>query len=264
MPNDTALPALRARPAVRMHIWDDVTVRSDGGGRTVEAYMAVFAPRQGEVMDVDGHYLEENATGFMTKTLAEKGLNVPVFYSHGRTIDGFPSGELSIPIGKPVDIQPDDKGIFTAVQYLDNPLADSILNGIKSRAIQGMSYSGLMLKSTRRRAATRGGLPVITRHEVKLREFGPTALPSFDDAAIVGVRAQQYVRALLTARPDDRVLSWLQQFEGTEPLATGEPGALTATPHGAGDQADEPHDVHSAGPSLRARIHAARIVRGMG
>jgi HK97 family phage prohead protease len=264
MPDSTASATLRARPAVRMHIWDDVTVRADGGGRTVEAYMAVFAPRQGEVMDVDGHYLEENARGFMTKTLADKGLDVPVFYSHGRTIDGFPSGELSIPIGRPEEIQADDKGIFTAVKYLDNPLADSILNGIKSRAIRGMSYSGMMLKSTRRRAATRGGLPVITRHEVKLREFGPTALPSFDDAAIVGVRAQQYVRALLTARPDDRVLSWLQQFEGTEPFAVGEPDALTATPNGAGDQAKEPHDVHSAGPSLRARIHAALIVRGMG
>jgi HK97 family phage prohead protease len=254
---------LRARMATRMHLWDDMTIRSDGGGRVVEAYMAVFAPARGEVMDQDGHYYEENASGFMTKTLSEKGLNVPVFYSHARTIDGFPSGELSIPVGVPVDIQPDGKGVFTAVRYLDNPLADSVLGGIKQRAIRGMSYSGLMLKSTKQRPVRRGGLPLITRHEVKLREFGPTALPSFNDAEIVGVRAQQYLRALLTAKPDDRVAQWLQQFEGTEPLAFGEPDAFPATPLGAGDLAEEPHQHSARSMSLRTRVHAARIARGI-
>jgi len=215
-------------------------------------------------MDQDGHYLEENAPSFLTKTLAERGLNIPVFYNHARTLDGTPAGELSIPIGKPLEIKADERGVFNVVRYLENPLADSILDGIRHKVINGMSYSGRFIKSTRSypQGRARGRLPLIVRHEAALREFGPTAIPQFPEAEILGTRAQQVLRMLLTAPHDPATLALLGQYEGLttpdgEPEApppdTSEPSEAVVT--------DEPRK-HSA-RSLASRIHAARIARGI-
>jgi HK97 family phage prohead protease len=252
---------LAVRPCSRTYQLEDMTIRSDGSGRIVESYMAVFGPVRSEVMDQDGHYLEENASTFLNKSLAERGLNIPVFYNHARTLDGSPDGYLSVPVGKPLEIKADERGVFNAVRYLENPLADSVLDGIRNRVINGMSYSGRFIKSIKSypQGRGRGRLPLIVRHEAALREFGPTAIPQFPEAEILGTRAQQVLRMLFAAPADP----FLQQFEGlTTPDV--EPEAPTPdTPElvGAVDLADEPRE-HSA-RSLASRIHAARIVRGI-
>ena len=253
---------LPRRPVARALLLEDMTIRSDGSGRVVESYFAIF-DKPAEVRDQDGHYYEVNARSLFTKTLADKGLNFPVFYNHARTLDGTPAGELSLPVGVPVEITPDDKGVFNAVRYLDNPLADSVLGGIRSRAIRGMSYSGHYLKSTKSRTYKRGALPIITRHEVAMREFGPTPIPAHVDAEIIGFRAQQFLADLLAADTDER-LRLLQQYEGLSTLLT-EPASYSAgTPAGAATLADEPGVTHSARPmSLRMGVDAARIARGM-
>jgi HK97 family phage prohead protease len=255
---------LPVRACSRAYQLEDMTIRSDGSGRVVESYFAVFQPVRSEVRDQDGHYFEENARTLVNKTLQERGLNIPVFYNHARTLDGTPTGELSIPIGTPLEINPDERGVFNAVDYLDNPLADSILNGIKRRAIRGMSYSGRFIKSVRSRPPG-SRLPLIVRHEADLREFGPTALPQFPEAEVIGTRAQQFLRMVLAAQDDPAILALLgQQFEGlTTPVV--EPEALPSdTPESAGAVAvtDEP-PMHSARSiPLRTRIRAARIARG--
>lgn len=255
---DVLLP----RAVSRSLVWDDMTIRSDGSGRVVESYFAVF-DKQSEVRDQDGHYLEVNARSLVNKSLADKGLAFPVFYNHARTLDGTPSGEFSLPIGVPLEIKPDERGVWNAVRYLENPLADGVLGGIRGRAIRGMSYSGRYLKSTRQRG-DRGGLPVITRHEVALREFGPTPIPAFVEAEILGFRAaQQFLGALLAADADER-LRLLQQYEGLSTLDISEPAPLTdRTPAGAAVRSDEPATGHSARTPLRQRVHAARIARGL-
>jgi HK97 family phage prohead protease len=263
---------LTPRPVSRTYQLEDMTIRSDGSGRIVESYFAVYGVKS-EVMDQDGHYHEVNAPSLFTKTLAERGLNIPVFYNHARTLDGTPAADFSVPIGVPVDIKSDDRGVFNAVRYLDNPLADSILDGIRNRVINGMSYSGRFIKSVKSwpEGRGRGRIPQIVRHEAALREFGPTPMPQFPEAAILGTRAQQVLRMLLAPSQDVRMLlapgqdlSWLEQFEGlTTP--DGEPEDLTSdTPEqpGAVEQTDEPHVKHSA-RSLASRIRAARITRGM-
>jgi HK97 family phage prohead protease len=259
---DVLLPG---RACKRTFQVEDMHVRSDGSGRIVESYFAVFAPVRSEVMDQDGHYLEENARSMFTKTLAERGLNIPIFYNHARTIDGTPTGEFSVPIGVPVEIRADERGIFNAVRYLENPLADSILSGIRAGAIKGMSYSGRFIKSTRSYPSGRGRgkLPLIVRQEAAIREFGPTALPQFPEAEILGTRAQQVLRMLLS-EPADASLSFLHQFEGlTTPHGEPEdPTIDTPVELGAVEQTEEPHHLHSA-RSLATRIRAARLTRGM-
>ena len=253
---------LPRRPVARSLVLDDMTIRSDGSGRVVESYFAVF-DKPAEVRDQDGHYYEVNARSLFTKTLTDKGLNFPVFYNHARTLDGTPAGELSLPVGVPLEITPDERGVFNAVRYLDNPLADNVLGGIRSGAIRGMSYSGHYIKSTKYRTYKRGALPVITRHEVNMREFGPTPIPAHAEAEILGFRAQQFLASLLAADGGER-LRLLQQFEGLSTLET-EPASLPgSTSDEAATRADEPAFRHSARPmSLRTRVHAARIARGL-
>lgn len=178
---------LAARDASRAFAFEDITIRSDGDGRTVEAYAAAFNVRA-EIKDQDGHYHEVLAPGSFSKTIGDNGTRFGVFYNHARTIYGTPDGALSVPIGVPLEVQQDERGVFTVTRYLDNPLADSVLDGIKQRAIRGQSFSGRFVKSTRTRGA-RGDLPTITRTEVAMREYGPTVFPAYVEAAILGTRS---------------------------------------------------------------------------
>jgi HK97 family phage prohead protease len=252
------------RSCERVYSLDDLHVRSDGDGRTVEAYAAVFDTRT-EVMDQDGHYNETLPPGSFTKTIAEKApAGFGVLFNHGRTIDGTPNALATMPIGTPIEVRADEHGVFTVTRYLDNPLASDVLEAIKKGAIKAQSFSGRFTKSVRSypEGRGRGILPLITRHEVNMREYGPAVFAAYEGAAILGTRAEQFIRALLDT-PAAKRLAWLEQFEGAttprepEPLPVGTPAA------GAAALVDEPGN-HSARPmSLRTRIRAARIVRGM-
>ena len=258
----TETELLPARPAARTYVLEDVHVRSDGDGRTVESYFATFT--RSEIRDQDGHYYEENARTAFAKTLADKGLNIPVFYNHARTLDGTPAAEFTLPIGVPVEIRADDRGMWNAVRYLDNPVADNVLGGIRGGAIKGMSYSGMYLKSAKTypQGRSRGALPLITRQEIKLREFGPTPIPAFADAAILGTRnAELFLRALISATPEQRV-SLLANVEGLEPLLQ-EPDTLSGTPSGAAATTGEPREHSARSVPMRVRTRAWRIEHGL-
>jgi HK97 family phage prohead protease len=238
---------------------DDIRIRSGGDGRTVEAYAAIFNT-PAEMSDVDGSYQEQIAPGAFTKTLQERAAQIGVFYNHGRSIDGFPSDRYSMPLGVVEEIRPDAKGLLTVTRYSRTDLADEVLEGIRMGAIRGQSFSGMFTKSAPRSQPPRGGyhagrdgsLPLITRTEIALREYGPTPFPAYEGAGIVGVRAA--LASLLTS-------GGLQlDSASTSGTTPGEPDPTSATPTGAGAQADEPQ-MHSA--RLRAHIRAARIARQM-
>ena len=253
---------LPSRPCERAFSLDDLHIRSDGDGRTVEAYAAVFNSRT-EVIDQDGHYNEELSSGSFAKTLQEKKPgDFRVLFNHGRTIDGTPNNLATLPIGVPLKIEADDKGVWTQTRYLDNPLAQDVLDAIKNGAITAQSFSGRFTKSVRSYPGGRSSrsLPLITRHEVDMREYGPAVFAAYPDAAILGSRAEMFVRSLLATPPEKRV-EWLQQFEGlTTPIL--EPEAFApGTPDGAA-VTDEPPS-HSARSSLRSHIRAERQRRGI-
>ena len=254
----------------RVYALDDMHVRSDGSGRVVEAYAAVFSKRT-EVMDQDGHYREELTPVSFNRTISHKGpTGFGVLFNHARTVDGEPNPIATMPIGVPLEVAADETGVFTATRYLDNPLADQVLDAIKQGALRAQSFSGRFTKSTRSwpDGRGRGVLPVITRHEVDMREYGPAVFAAYKDAAILGTRAEAFIRRLL-ATPADQRIAWLEQFEGlTTPLM--DPEALnlgTPTSGPAGSAEDSP--AHAAAlrsataTALQARIRAARITRGI-
>jgi phage head maturation protease len=123
---DEAIPR---RPCARTFTLEDLHVRSDGGGRVVEAYAAVWRDASGkqitaEIRDQDGHYNETLTPTAFNRTIQHRGLNFGVLFNHGMTIDGSPNPNGTMPVGVPLDVHADDRGVFTATRYLDNPLAD--------------------------------------------------------------------------------------------------------------------------------------------
>lgn len=219
---------------LRTFALEDVTIRSDGDGRTVEAYAAAFNVGA-EIRDQDGHYIERIAPGSFAKTISERGTNFGVFYNHARTIYGTPDGALSVPIGVPLDVHEDARGVWTVTRYLDNPLADSVLDAVKQRAIRGQSFSGRFIKSTRSRAV-RGQLPTITRNEVAMREYGPTVFPAYAEAEILGARnVSSFLDEIANLADEDRdrlrqMLGLATPLEPAEPLGTSPEAAPVDEP----------------------------------
>jgi HK97 family phage prohead protease len=247
---------LGTRECSRAYAIEDLTIRSDGDGRTVEAYAAAFEI-PAEVRDQDGHYNEVLSRGSFSKTISERVLNFGVFYNHARTLAGTPDGNLSVPIGVPVQVDQDERGVFTATRYLDNPLADSILDGIKQRAIRGQSFSGRFVKSTRSRAQ-RGGLPTIMRSEVAMKEYGPTVFPVYAEAMILGTRSVSSFLGEIAALDPEEVDRLRTMLGLATPL---EPAQSTATSSEAG-QSDEPTTGHSARRSFQ-RSHVRAVELGV-
>ena len=231
---------LGTREFTRMFAVEDMTVRSDGDGRIVEAYAAAFNV-EAEIRDQEGHYNEVLARTSFDKTLQERGTNFGVFYNHAKTIYGTPDGNLSVPIGVPLEVTADERGVFTATRYLDNPLADSILDGIKQRAIRAQSFGGRFVKSTKTRAA-RGGLPTITRSEVAMKEYGPTVFPAYGGAAILGTRSVDTFLDELAALDGDDLDRFRQMLGLATPLEPAKP--LDTSPEAVRDE--EPVKDHSA------------------
>lgn len=250
------------RPVERTYAIEDLAVRQDGTGRIVEAYAAAFNVRT-EIVDQDGHYMEVLAPTSFTKTIQERGLNFGVLFNHALTVDGSPNPMATMPIGVPIEVQADERGVFTATRYLDNPLADQVLDAVRNRALKAQSFSGRFIKSVRSRPTAKGELATITRNEVDMREYGPAVFAAYADAVILGTRADNFVRALLATPPDKR-LEWLSQFEGFATPA--EPVTLTpGTPSGAASIDEPPADAEHSDRSipLATRARAARIARRM-
>lgn len=261
MSDDQQLPT---RPCDRAYAVEDLHIRSDGSGRVVEAYAAAFNVRT-EIVDQDGHYNEILPPSSFDRTIQHKGVNFGVLFNHARTVDGDPNPLATMPIGVPLEVRADERGVFTATRYLDNPLADQALDAIKAGAIKAQSFSGRFTKSMRSHPDGRGrdSLPLITRHEIDMREYGPAVFAAYKEAAILGTRAEQFVRALLGTPPEAR-LDWLKQFEGLTTQLTADPDVpILGTPDGPAEKVEDSPALarHSARPSLRTRIRVARITR---
>lgn len=228
-----------------------------GDGRTVRAYAAVFDTPT-EIKDQHGHYIEQIDRRAFNRQIGLGIDRVNVFYNHGMTLHGTPSGDVSsVPIGTPLEIRPDGKGLLTVTRYNDGPFADSVLESIRAGQIKGYSFRGRIFKSNpermpRHRAGA--GLPTVVRTELGLSEYGPTPSPAYAEAGILAVRA-----ALLNAGVTPEQM--LRMFATATP--EGDQDAAPATPApGPGEAEDQPDDGHSV-RRHRLRLRAALRDRGM-
>lgn len=198
---------------------DDIAIRSGGDGRTVVAYASVFTPY--EVADQDGHYEERNDQHLFDRALSHGDLTrFQVLFNHGMTIQGTPSERYAMPLGVPLEIKADSRGLLTVTRYSKTDLADEVLQLVKDGAIRAMSWSGRWIRSQRAGRSETSGLPIIERLEASLREYGPTPFPAAADARILSVRSVTTLLAQVEALPDEEREQFLSQL----PTTPGGPG----------------------------------------
>jgi HK97 family phage prohead protease len=237
---------------------EDISIRSGGDGRTVEAYAAVFNSPV-PIQDSQGEYEEVIAPGAFKRTIAHRGTNFGVFYNHARTLHGQSSDIFSLPLGTPVEVREDARGVITVTRYNRNPLADQVLESIRNGDIRGQSFSGRFVQSTPEaprhgfRRSADGGLVTVTRTEIAMSEYGPTPFPAYDEAAILGVRAM--LSTLLTPEQVEQILALSTRLDGSDERAHH--------PDNSGSVAEDPpagHSVRQWTPQQRAL--ARRILEG--
>lgn len=180
----------------RSYPLEDISLRAGGDGRTVEAYAAVFNTET-EIHDGQGHYRETIAPTAFNRTIANKGTAFTVLFNHGLKVSGESSDRGSMPIGAPIEVRADERGVYTLTRYLNNQLADEVLDAIRANAIRSQSFAGRFVQSDPAKPPRRGyapnadgSLPLVTRTEVEMIEYGPAVFAAYNDAAILGVRAQ--------------------------------------------------------------------------
>ena len=253
-------------PYTRAFPLEDISVRTTRDGRIVDAYLAVFNT-PAEIHDQDGHYDEELDPVIFNKAISDarpqgsrSGWRVGVFYNHGMTIHGTPSEKHSMPVAVPVDIKTDGHGVRATDKYHRSQFCDEIIEGLESGAIPGYSFSGRFLRSNplipRRgfRPDPSGKLPVVRRMESTLREYGPTPFPAYTDAAVLGIRSDSLMAAML--KDPEVAMRMLSMFRDGTPL-DGEPPPESGTPL---DEEPPPRSrtlVHS-GRSLKQEMQAER------
>lgn len=200
-------PAVTAGRAEYMRIYplEDIHIMrsADGGdGRTVEAYAAVFN-EPAEIHDHQGHYLEVIDPSAFNRAIDHAARSrggfpgaVKVLWNHGRDLLGNPSDRFSMPIGVPVEngIRVESRGLLTRTRYSETPLADEVLENIRSGAITSQSFVGGIIRSTPqlrrgdRYRPSGAELQTVRRTELGLRDYGPVLWPAYSGAEILGVR----------------------------------------------------------------------------
>jgi HK97 family phage prohead protease len=197
--------AKRPGEILRFYPLDDIHIVSradgDGTGRVVEAYAAVF-DEAAEIKDHEGHYEETIDRGAFDQVLARiqrsrGGLAgaIRVLYNHGQTMRGQEAPEFQKPLGKPLEVRPDGRGLLTRTEYGRSPLAEEILENIRNGSITAQSFVGGILRSDPqlkgpgdRYRARNGALTRVRRLGLGLREYGPVLYAAYPGAEFLGVR----------------------------------------------------------------------------
>lgn len=179
-------------PIQRSFALDDLVVRSDGDGRTVDAYMAVFG-QPTEIRDQYGHYYEViDRAAF--NGIIKRGVSPLVIFNHGRDIYGNRNPKWADPVAVHRSIEPDGRGVRVSSWFMRTDEADDALEMVRSGAVTGYSFSGRPNEQRDKRISPAGGseLPTIIRQDFStLLEYGPAILRAYEGAKVLALRSQQ-------------------------------------------------------------------------
>lgn len=188
-------------PIQRSFAIDDLVVRSEGDGRTVDAYAAVFGEPT-EIRDQYGHYYESIDRAAFDGVL-KRNVKPAVFFNHGRDIFGNPSDKWSAPVAVHRSASVDGRGLRVSSWYVKTPAGDEALELIRSEAVDGFSFSGKPNRSRTIASTSDGDLPTIVRQELGLAEYGPAVFRAYDGARVLAMRsATQIVDSLDELNPE--------------------------------------------------------------
>lgn len=253
-------------PYVRSFPLEDISVRTTRDGRIVDAYLAVFNT-PAEIHDQDGDYNEELDPVVFNRAISDArpqgsrtSWRVGVFYNHGLTIMGTPSDRHSMPVAVPLDIKTDGHGVRATDKYHRSQFCDEIVEGLESGAIPGYSFSGRFRRSQPLiprggfRQDRAGNLPTVRRMESTLREYGPTPFPSYAEAAVLGIRSDSLMAAMMN--DPDLAVRMLAMFR--DGAHDGDSPPLPGAPHEGDSPAEDSHRLVRSGRSIKEEMQAAR------
>lgn len=146
---------------------------------TFEGYASVFG-------NVDS-YRDVIEHGAFTKTLKEFGHRVKVLWQH----------DPWTPIGRPVEMQEDDKGLYVKSKISDTNAGRDALTLLRDGVINELSIGYTSIKETWEKET---GLRRI--QELKLWEFSPVTWAANDLAVITGVKSLDEIEPLLRRASD--------------------------------------------------------------
>ena len=231
--------------------------RSEGDGRIVVAYAATF-DQPYPVSDQWGDYDEEIDRAAFNRVIGRGIAGVQVLFNHGLTAWGTPSERYSMPLGTPLEVRPDGRGLLTRTAYARTDLGDEVLELVRSGAIRGQSFRGPVYRSSQ--PTTRAGRKVIRRLELGLKEYGPTPFPVNAGADMVAVRSALLNRLAAKLTPEE-LDDLLEVLGGDTAVDIAGPDAAASPAGAAADPQDQPAVEAPVvpGPSLdMVKLAAAR------
>lgn len=202
-------------------------------GRTVTALACTFGEPYA-VRDQWGDYDEIiNGRAFGTRRMPLGG--VGVYYNHALNPFGQPSDRLAMPVGTPLEIYPDARGLVTVTRYATTPLGDEVLTLIKDEVLRAQSFRGPVLETAP--ARTINGRKVLERLKLGLVEYGPTVAPANPGALILAIRSTATLAERLDQLTDEQRDRLFSLLDDPSSLATSTP----APDHdGTSQQSTEP------------------------
>jgi len=185
----------------------DFTVKDfDYEGRTVEGYASVF-----NVRDLGGDIVH---FGAFTKTLIERGNKVRFLWQH----------DIHEPIGKPLEIREDERGLFFKAIISDTSRGRDSLSLLRDQAITGLSIGYDSIKGGTDYSKTADGETVRNLRELRLWEVSLVSMPMCEEAEILSLKTKNPddKSINLTARVDSVRNAFREQFNppDTGPVAS--------------------------------------------
>lgn len=144
-------------------------LKADFGARTIEGYASVF-----NVVDLVGDVV---MPGAFAKTISERQPKklIKVFLDH------------YIPIGMPLEIREDTRGLYTRSKVSAVPEGDKALQFCADGLCAHMSFAYDVIG--REIVQREGAEPLRRLTELKLYEYGPVHWPANEQAEILGMKA---------------------------------------------------------------------------
>lgn len=231
--------------------------RGGTDGRTVTAYAATF-DQPYPVRDHEGDYDEEIDPAAFNRELGRGIGGVNVVFNHGMTIWGTPSERFSMPIGTPIEVKPDGRGLLTVTRYNQTPLADEVLELIDSGSVRFQSFRGPVYKSEVRRGAD--GRTIRRRLALGLKEYGPSPFPANAGAEMLAIRNELLADQIGTMTAEQRAELAVLLADQTDPLLDPDPPRSPVDEGQPEPPADDPDsdtaDEAPAGPDIDTLILA--------
>lgn len=227
---------------------DSIEVVRGGDGRTVRAYAATFDHAY-EVRDQRGHYFETISRSAYDRAISHGTITRAVcLFNHGMTVYNTPSEKWSVPLGTPLEITPDAKGLLTVTRYLKTDSADEILEAVRGGAITSQSFRGPIYNMANPRQH-RSGLNLVELTELGLKDYGPTPFPVNDGAQILSVRSLGLIADEIREMTPDERAQLLAELAGSDTPEDRDPSDEEDT-HEAPPAAEVEAAPEPAGPSL--------------